>query len=179
MRIRRDAVFISSVLFTISLVALVPHNLQFASTWQQRFVQQTDRLWVQNYFMSIGFASLAIVLVGLIVIWTGYIKRVRWTWSVMFVIVWVFAFPLYMLPVLLDLHAAESIHWSAWLWDAIKSPGIARDYMKGPIDFLLMMVALFLPVRSFFGKASADHELPLPTASGQLGASGQHWRKEP
>jgi small-conductance mechanosensitive channel len=143
------------VLFTISLVALVPHNLQLASTWQQRFVQQAERLWVQNFLMSIGFASLAFVLVGLIVIWMGYIHRVRWACFVMFVIVWVYAFPLYMLPVLLNLHAAESINWSAAFWDAIKSPGIARDYVKGPLDFLVMVVALFLPIKSFFRRPSA------------------------
>ena len=172
MRIRRDAVFISSVLFTVSLLALIPHSLRYASTWPQRSIQETDRLWVQNYLMPVGFASLAFVLVGLIVIWMGYVKRVRWTWFVMFVLVWVFAFPVYMLPVLLDLHAAESVNWSAWFWDAIKTPGIARDYAKGPLDFLLMLVALLLPIKSFFGRPSVTHQLPLPTASAEPGPSG-------
>lgn len=172
MRIRRDAVFISSVLFTISLLVLVPHNLQYASTWEERSVQYAERVWVLNYWMRIGFASLAFVLVGLIVIWMGYIRRIRWTWFVMFVIVWVFAFPVYMLPVVLDLHAAESIDWSGWFWDVIKDQGVARAYAKGPLDFLLMVAALFLPIKSFFRRPSTTHELPLPTATGGPPVSG-------
>jgi len=177
MRIRRDAVFISSVLLTISLVALVPHNLQYASTWQQRFFRETDRLWVQNYYMLFGFASLAVDLVGLIVIWMGYINGVRWTWFVMFVIVWVFAFPVYMLPVLLDWHAAESVNWSGWFWGAIQSPGIERSYVKGPLDFLLMVVALFLPIKSFLRGPSGTPELPMPTATAQPRANGDERAK--
>lgn len=152
MKIRRDVVFISSVLFTICLVALVPHNLAYASTWKEQFLRETDRLWVQNSLMQIGFASLAVVLVGLMIIWTVYQNSVRWAWFAMFVIVWVFAFPVYVLPVLLDLHAAEQVNWSAWFWNAIKGQGIARDYAKGPIDFILMVIALLLPIRSIFSR---------------------------
>ncbi len=148
MKILRDSVFISSVLFSVSLVALVPHSLQYASTWQHRSFQE-GRSWTENYFMPIGFASLAVILIGLTVIWMGYIKRMRWTWFVMLVIVCVFAFPLYVLPVLQDMHAAESVNWSAWLSNAIKGPGIYRDYLKGPLLFLLMVVALLLPSGRF------------------------------
>jgi MFS family permease len=166
-RPRRDAVFISSVLFTIALAALVPHSLRFASTWPERFVQQRERLWVQNFMMSVGFASLAFVLAGLIVVWMGYARKVRWTWFIMFVIVWIYAFPVYMLPFLLDVRAAQSVDWSGWLWDAIKGPGLARDWAKGPLDFLLMVVALFLPTRSFFGKPPPTREPPVPNRAGQ------------
>ena len=85
----------------------------------------------------------------------------------MFVIVWVFAFPVYMLPVLLDWHAAESVNWSGWFWGAIQSPGIERSYAKGPLDFLLMVVALFLPIKSFLRGPSGTPELPMPTATAQ------------
>jgi len=148
MRIRHDAVFVSSVLFTAALLWLAPHNFHYASTWQQPFFRE-DRLWVQNYWMPIGFASLALILIGLIVIWTGYVRRVRWTWFVMFVIVWVFAFPVYMLPILQARLAQGSIDWSVF-WAAIKGPGAARASAKGPLNFMLMVVALFLPVKSFF-----------------------------
>ena len=50
MRIRIDAVFVSSVLFTLALLWLAPHNLQYASTWPDLFVQ-VDRMSVQNYWM--------------------------------------------------------------------------------------------------------------------------------
>jgi hypothetical protein len=170
MRIRLDRVFMSSVLLTLSLLVLVPHNVRFASTWQELYLRETDRLYVQNYLMPIGFASLAIVLVGLIVIWAGYNKRELWTWFVMLVIVWVFAFPVYMLPMLQHVHSAPgSIQWSAWLWGAVKGPGLDRDYAKGPLDFLLMVVALFLPVRSFFRRPSETQEPLLPTATSHPG----------
>lgn len=96
-RIRHDAAFISSVLFTIALVALAPHNLNYASTWRRATIQETDRLFIGNYFAPIGFAGLAFVFVGLIVVWAGYVQRVRWTWFVMFVLVCVYVFPLYVL----------------------------------------------------------------------------------
>lgn len=149
MRIRYDAVFVSSMLFTIALAALIPLNLRYASTWRQPALLE-GRLWVQNYLMPIGFASLAMVVVGLTVLWTGYIRRVRWTWFVMFIVVWVFAFPVYMLPLILDFHATGSVNWSEWFWGALNGPGIERSYAKGPVDFLVMVIALFLPIRSFF-----------------------------
>jgi len=39
-----------------------------------------------------GILSLTIILTGLIVIWAGYVKRIRWTWFVMFTIVFGWAF---------------------------------------------------------------------------------------
>jgi integrase len=35
-----------------------------------------------------------------IVAWTGYLNRIRWAWLVMFIIVWVWAFPVMILPIL-------------------------------------------------------------------------------
>jgi len=147
MRVRRDLVFISSVLFSLSLVAPIPHNLRYASTWHQRFFPADH---MENQFAPIGFASLAIVLIGLIVIWAGYANRVRWTWFAMFVVVWGFAFPVCILPVLLDVHVG-AVDWSV-LWEATKAPGPARAVVKGPLDFLLMLFALLLPARAFFRK---------------------------
>ena len=103
---------------------------------------------MENQFAPIGFASLAIVFVGLIVVWSGYAKRVRWTWFVMFIVVWCFAFPLYALPLLLDIHAG-AINWSV-LREATKGDEAARAVLKGPLVFALMLVALFLPTKAFF-----------------------------
>jgi len=111
---------------------------------------------MQNYLMPIGFASLAIVLVSLIVIWAGYIKRERWSWFVMFIVAWVYAFPVYVIPLLLDLiRAPQSPDWSAWFWGAVKGPRIDRDSAKGPADFLLMVFAMLLSIKSFFKRPSA------------------------
>jgi len=42
---------------------------------------------------DLSVACLAVILIGLIITWTGYIKRERWTWFVMFIVVWAWAFP--------------------------------------------------------------------------------------
>ena len=152
MRVRHDAVFVSCVLFTVALLWLARHNLEYASTWREFFIP-VGHAYVQNYLMPIGFASLALTLVGLIVTWTYYVKRERWAWFIMFTIVWVFAFPVYLLPLIQARVVAGSVGWPV-LWDAIKEPGAARASVKGPIDFVLLLVALLVPVRSFFAKRS-------------------------
>jgi hypothetical protein len=144
--IRRDIRFVSGLLFTIALVALVPHNLRFAATWHQAFLKETESLFVQNYLMPMGFAALAIVAIGLIVVWKGYVQGIRWTWFVMFIIVWVYAFPVYMLPLLLN----RPTNWFLLFQHALQEQGADRSFVKGALDFLLMVVALFLPVKSIF-----------------------------
>ncbi len=148
MKIRRDAVFISAVLFTIALLAFLPENLIWASEWRRQSIIVTDWFSTGNLYTPLAFASLAISLVGLIVIWSGYVQRARWAWFVMFVIVWVYAFPVYIRPVLLKL----PINLSAWFWEAVKEGGPARAYAKGTLVFLLMVVALFMPLKAFFQK---------------------------
>ena len=101
MRNRVDSVFISSVLFTIALVCLIPNF--WASV-----ITKHDRIWLARLDSGDQLATLtrsdlsvvclAVILIGLIVIWTGYLKRVRWTWAVMFILVWVWAFPLMVIP---------------------------------------------------------------------------------
>ena len=92
MRIRADLVFISSVLFTIALVCLIP------AFWANVLTER-DKTWLVKLDVGYRLAAqtmsdlsvvcLAIILIGLIVIWTGYVKRARSTWLVMFIIVWV------------------------------------------------------------------------------------------
>jgi len=80
-KIRRDVVFVSAVLFTVALLVPVPKCLKAA--WKSENVS----------FQHEGFACLTITLVGLLITWTGFIQRIRWAWFVMFIIVWVAAFP--------------------------------------------------------------------------------------
>jgi hypothetical protein len=75
LRIRRDVVFVSSVLFTIVFVWAMPIFLADAWTWRRSTFHEADQLWVENYVAPLGFTSLAIILVGLIVAWTGYLRR--------------------------------------------------------------------------------------------------------
>jgi hypothetical protein len=103
MRIRRDSVFISAVLFTIALLCLLPMFLRAALDGRNtRIPEGLDagyRLAAQT-MGDLGIASLAIIVVALIVTWTGYAKPARSAWFVMFAFVWVWAFPLLARPLI-------------------------------------------------------------------------------
>lgn len=163
MRIRRGALAVSSILFTLALLLLTPIMLRSArTTYQTRYRDITvypeagialDQVVIPNYDAPFGITSLAIVSIGLVVTWAGYVKGVRWTWFVMFVIVWVWAFPALVLPMFLI--------WQGW---ALMPPSIARaieeilhagpytdsgGFLETLVAFLLMVLALALPAKSF------------------------------
>lgn len=164
MKIRLDSAFFSSVLFTVALVSLVPwfaravlaghHNVVLDSLGQG-FRAEADR-----FLSDLGVASLAIISVGLIVTWTGYINRVRWTWSIMFIIVWVWAFPLLALPVL---EGPRSLGWSEWIYSAIYQQGLPRVWAESVLIFVLMVIALFLPLKSFISSAKSQEPIRAPS----------------
>ena len=129
-------------------------------------IQVKDQVTIINDYAFVGFASLTIIAIGLIVTWTGYIKGVRWTWFVMFVIVWVWAFPVLVLPLFYP--------WSRYSWisitqlfantfaSAIHESGIARTVVKVALEFLLMVLALVLPVKALFWAPKAGSRLTVP-----------------
>ncbi len=127
MRIRADSAFISGVLFTVALTSLAP------------------AFWVGR--SELGFASLAVILVGLIVTWTGYVKRAAWAWAIMFVIVWVWAFPLLIAPLV---RSKMVVSVSEWLYAASSQSGLPRVWAEAVAAFTLMVFGLVLPIRSFF-----------------------------
>jgi len=150
MRTLVGPVFISSLLFTIALVCLIPNF--WASV-----ITKHDRIWLARLDdgdqlaaltrSDLSVVCLAVILIGLIVIWTGYLKRVRWTWAVMCVVVWVWAFPLLVMPLL---GHPRSLSAPEWIYTAIYYPGPARAYAEVVLLFLLMVIALLLPVKAFF-----------------------------
>ena len=163
MRIRRDAVFLSSVLFTIAFLLLVPlmwNNAQAGLPfWHLGRAAQADRAELQHMEESTrevslllgqcGFSTLIFIFVVLTVIWKAYVKKLQWAWFVMFVVVWVWYFPLFVLPTLRLLRGFDLIKWLASLtylssWSYSPSLWV--------VIHLLMLAALILPVRSFFGK---------------------------
>ncbi len=148
MRIRRGSVFVSSVLLTFSLLPLIPQSLKLACS--SRLIQQSEQVRVTNLWVPLGFAELALCLVGLIVIWTEYVDGARWAWVSMFIVVWVFAFPVMVLPILQDTQWTRSIAWSELLGDALEHAALGRAVVLTFLEFALMMIALFLPIRSFF-----------------------------
>jgi energy-coupling factor transporter transmembrane protein EcfT len=93
-----------------------------------------------------GFASLAIIVIGLIVTWTGYIKGVRWTWFVMFLIAWGWVFPVL---VLAEFHWRNMMPIADWPPLALKGRGTQLGFAESVLTFLLMVLALVLPAKTF------------------------------
>jgi hypothetical protein len=156
LKIRRDAVAVSSILFTLALLILTPAMCRAAANVRESCIWGAvgPFLWVQNCFALAGIASLAVIVTGLIVAWAGYIRGVRWTWFVMFVIVWVWAFPVLLLPFLLPWRGVETMAQS--FAGAVSQSGTERSYAEVVLAFLLMVLALALPLRTFLLAKSAD-----------------------
>lgn len=111
-----------------------------------------------------GATSLAVIFVVLIVIWMGYVKRIRWTWFVMFIIVWVWAFPYLILPNLRLLRMWDLADFARWLnpaeWYAKETSIVARSIVEQALIFSLMLIALIVPIKSFFrreNRSQANH----------------------
>jgi len=166
MKIRRDTVFISSVLFTIALLWFIPPCIQRVLDWRGS-AGETD-FGLRLYFREMrdfGIASLAIVLIGLIVTWTGYVKKVRWTWFVMLVIVWGWAFPDMAYPdfVYPWYNGAISIRdFPALILAAFGKPGAGRGLAHEMIIFVMMVIALVLPMKSFVWSGERKATAPTP-----------------
>jgi hypothetical protein len=80
-------------------------------------------------------------------VWTGYIRRVRWTWFVMFLIVWAWDFPILILPYL---HGWRHIDIFAAISDAWYESGLSRIFVEVSLAFVLMVFALVFPLLEAF-----------------------------
>jgi hypothetical protein len=166
LKIGHDAVGLSSILFTVGLLILAPSMFDFAkSTYQTRFRDIAtneeaslagDQVLIPNYSAPLGISSLTIIAIGLVVTWTGFVKAIRWTLFVMFVIVWLWAFPVLVLPYFYPWRIAGSIaqafgpsEWIRTLKGAINERGMARAFLESLVAFVLMVVALILPAKTF------------------------------
>ncbi len=155
MKIRWSTTLVSALILSLCLLVVIPGSLRFALDWHAlRF----SCVVVQNFTMSMGLYRLGFVMIGMIVLWTGYRKRERSAWFVMFIILLFFSFSGDVLPWITQwtMQWHTLTEWARWFtgvpWDALlsKGPGI------GIINFLVMLVALLLPIKAFFWK--------LPTA---------------
>jgi hypothetical protein len=161
MRIRKDTAFVSSVLFTIALLGLVPPFFKVAFLGHDKAAFQRLDWSLQLYSRLLdqfGLAALAILVVGLIVTWAGYVKKVRWTWFVMFVIVWGWFVPVLLFPdVLVPLYrGAVTTSLSGLILAALGGEsGLARGFLHEIVTFVLMVIALALPMKAFFGRGKA------------------------
>jgi energy-coupling factor transporter transmembrane protein EcfT len=146
LKIRRDAVAVSSALLTLALLIPLPAMLGNAWTVPQTSLDIAGRMRIQNYYAPIGFASLAIIVIGLIVTWAGYIKGVRWTWFVMFLVAWGWAFPIL---VLAEFHWRNMLPIAQWPPLALKGRGFQLGIAASVLTLLLMVLALALTVKTF------------------------------
>jgi len=151
LKVRRDALAVSSILFTVALLMLAPGVCRDAATIPESIRQHLAYVARPPHCLAAaGVASLAVILIGLVVTWAGYIKAARLTWPVMFMIVWVWAFPALILPYLRPWKGEAT---NAQLFaSTISQAGRARSLVENLLAFLLMVVALILPVKTFFAR---------------------------
>jgi len=160
MRIRVNSVFISGVLLTIALVSLIPAALRNALAGRDKILLATFDAGFQAEAQTshyLGIACLAIILIGAIVIWTGYVERERSAWLVMFIVVWFWAFPLFILPFVSALvHGRVVLTFSETLYGAISEGGTPRSVVESVLIFSSMVIALLLPIKRFFGHMAIE-----------------------
>jgi len=170
MKIRCNATLILALLMSLCLVTFIPAGLRNASTWKEFEFKYPGAMRLQNYLMPLGFLSLGLVMIGLIVLWTGYRKRERWAWFVMLIQLMFFVFPLNVLY-MLSLIWAHGYQWSilSYLFEAFREEGWWRcltittcanqsggiecgavGIAIGILVFLVMLIALLSPVKAFF-----------------------------
>jgi carbon starvation protein CstA len=137
MRIRPNIFLASSVLLTLGVLWLLPSTINC--------IRATNTM-----YRLAGLASLTIIIVALIIIWTGLAAGNRLAWVIMAVIVWVWALPFMTLPVLLHGRRWTLSELREWMVIAWREDTFARTNLIYTAMFLLMLVGLILPVRALF-----------------------------
>lgn len=154
MRIRKTTTLISGSVLSICLLTFIPVGLKFASTWKELYFEGNG-FKEQNYLVLIGCSSLGFVLIGLVVLWTGYRKQDRWAWLVLLIIILLFVFPGNVLPpLLISAQNGGGVEWSYWLGVKWWRDPLGMKFALGFINFVIMLLALLLPIRAFWGGAS-------------------------
>jgi hypothetical protein len=153
---RSATLMVSTAMLTVCFLALIPKSLNYASTWREAFIRYSDSLRIGNYMAPMGFASLTIIAISLIILWTAYWNHERWAWCVLVVSVCGFVFPVYVLQLIILWKAASVFSPSNWLREAIHEPGPSRVAAEQILLFIIMLLGLLLPVRTFFGARTHD-----------------------
>jgi len=167
MRVRPDSVFVSSILHTIALLFFVrPALWYYDAASDPAVVARLDAGFQGESYADhrFGVACLAIILIGLIVVWTGYAKRSRPAWFVMFVIVWFWAFPVFVLPDVVRLARGEfMLTFPEFFYNAISRSGWITEMARSILMVLIMVVGLALPMGRFFIAKKANEPVHLPS----------------
>ncbi len=154
MKIRCNTTLISALLLSLGLVALIPGSLRFASTWRDLYLYGIPGMGTPNLLMILGFHSLGLEIIGLIVLWTGYRKRERWAWFVMLTILLFLVFPPHVLTVLVTVQSSGPDVWSQWFQYIREGDWPSIWIAVGVLTFLVMLVALLLPIKAFFWRSA-------------------------
>ena len=119
----------------------------------------TDR--TRYMTQTAGLASLTIIVIGLIVIWTGLVRGSRVAWVIMAVIVWVWAFPMMILMSPMNLKHIITHPLSDWSYlvvEAWHGVHFAQVLLGSTVFFLLMLVGLILPVKALLRTRKPDED---------------------
>jgi len=139
---------LASLGMTVSFCAAVPFSVRLIGTWRQRFFALTDGSEVSNYMLPMGLASMALICCGVIVTWTGFRRGLKSAWFLLFLIAWIFYFPVLVLPYV-------PADWKA-VFEAVLSSSMAREVSLQLVGFLFMLGALALPLKEVFSKRIWD-----------------------
>lgn len=143
MKIRWNPTSISTALLSLCLATFIPGGLRLASTWRNLYFERQ-----QNLAAPIGFCSLGFAIIGLIILWTGYRKRERWAWFALFILLLFHTFPLTVMP--LFLYARDPGFAWAQFFNGMREGFMPAVWLaEGVVTFLVMLVALLMPVKTF------------------------------
>lgn len=139
MKVRPNIFLVSSLLLTPAFFWLLPYTIRCA--------RASD-----DMTQAAGLASLTVIIVALIVIWTWLVAGSRVAWIIIAVIVWVWACPIMMI-FRLHIGSLSSLSLSGlkdWIVTAWREDGLPRVALMNPIMFSLMVTGLILPLRALF-----------------------------
>jgi hypothetical protein len=134
-RIRPNILLVSSILLTLGVLWLLPSTIECIRT-------------TNTMFRLAGLASLTIIIVALIVIWTGVAAGSRVAWVIMVVIVWVWALPAMTWPVLRHGRGWTLSELREWVVIAWRDDTFVRTTLISSSLFLWMLLGLILPIRA-------------------------------
>jgi hypothetical protein len=163
MRIHYNATLISAIVLSLFLMAYIPESLKFASTWRELYFQMPG-LREQNLLMPLGLHVFGFATIGLIVLWTGYIKNERWAWFVLLIILLFLIFPQFWLSALIEKMLTpgpsrlftiltNSRYWPHDMRTIVEVNRFVAGFVLDLISLPVMLIALLLPIRSFFRRS--------------------------
>jgi hypothetical protein len=140
---------IASILMTISLLLVLPFSVRLLGTWRERSIEIAKGYGIQNFYVPMGLASLTFVCIGLVVTWTTFQEMRRSAWFVLLLVAFLFYLPVLIL-------GYNVVNW----WVILQTVGtseLSKDVVRHHVGFVLMILALLLPMKGFFWKAKVAH----------------------